>query len=80
MGTLQTVLVASGRLRSDGMVIYSEEGTPIQNNEIPLHGVREQLELNGASSENADKFVDDLRLHGVAEIRQPKLITSFSAL
>ena len=76
---LRTDLVASARVRADGMVIYSEEGTPMQNQELLPYEVKTQLLCSGAFSENADKFVSDLETTGVAKIRQARLMTSFTA-
>jgi hypothetical protein len=78
---LQGGLVASARLRGDGVVIYSQNGTPpTENKEFPLDLIKGQLECNGASSEKADKFVNDLRLCGHAEIREQGPLSSFSVL
>ncbi len=73
------LLVAMARLRDDGKVVYSQEGTPIQNQELTLDQLRRQLKCNGAFSANIEKFVNALRATGFAEIRQPKLITQFFA-
>jgi hypothetical protein len=66
----QSKLEASARLRDDGVVIYSQNGEPpIENEEWELHNIKTQLASCGASHSDADKFLDDLRLHGVAELR-----------
>jgi hypothetical protein len=78
---LQRGLVASARLRNDGMVIYSQEGMPpIEDQEMPLEQVKIQLECNGASPEKADQFVNDLQRLGVAELREHVSISSVSVL
>jgi hypothetical protein len=57
---LTTDLVASARLRDgdDQIAIFSQDDAPpIQNLEIPIGMVKSQLTCNGASPENAHKFV-----------------------
>jgi hypothetical protein len=63
-------LVASARLKDDKTAIYTEEGTPIQDEEFPLSLIKQQLEANGATTENAVRFLDDLQKLGYAELRQ----------
>jgi hypothetical protein len=74
---VQKILVATARLRDDGMVICSQENTPIQDRVLRLDQLRMQLSCNGAFSENVEKFVTTLLATGFAEIRQQKLMTQF---
>jgi len=69
------ILAARARLRDDGMVIYSQENTPIQDRVLRLDQLRLQLSCNGAFSDNVEKFVSTLLATGFAEIRQWKLMT-----
>jgi hypothetical protein len=73
----QSILTATARLRDDGMVIYSQENTPIQDRVLRLDQLRMQLSCNGAFSDNVEKFVSTLLATGLAEIRQQKLMTQF---
>lgn len=75
-----SILVATARLRDDGMVIFSLERASIQDQPLrqdELHKLRETLGCNGASSENIEKFVSSLLATGLAIIRQPILPTKF---
>jgi hypothetical protein len=74
----QKILAATARLRDDGMVIYSQENTPIQDRVLRLDQLRMQLSCNGAFSDNVEKFVSTLLATGFAEILQQKLMTKFS--
>jgi hypothetical protein len=73
---VQRILVATARIRDDGMVIYSQEST-IQDRVLRLDQLRRQLSCNGAFSDNVEKFVSTLLATGFAEIRQQKLMTQF---
>jgi hypothetical protein len=76
------ILEATARFRDDGLVIYSQEGlaTKLFFQPEQLHKLEMQLERNGAFPENIEKFLGSLLRTGLAEIRQPKLITKFRAL
>lgn len=77
INSAQCILSATARLRDDGMVIYSQENTPIQDRVLRLDQLRMQLSCNGAFSDNVEKFVSTLLATGFAEIRQQKLMTKF---
>jgi hypothetical protein len=71
---LQGRLAASAWLRNDGVVIYSQEGTPpIKNEEFPLHLIRIQLQCSGFSFGGTEQFYNELLHKGVAEIREQSL-------
>jgi hypothetical protein len=70
----QEVLSARAWLRDDGMVIYSVEGTRLQNRILRRDQLRMQLSCNGAFFDNVEKFVGSLLATGFAEIRQRKLM------
>lgn len=74
----RNLLVASARLKDDKTAYYSEEGTPIQNHEFPVELIKQQLEANGATTENAERFLDDLLKHGHAELQQNIVVSRFS--
>ncbi len=76
----QEILSARAWLRDDGMVIYSEEGTRLQNRILRRDQLRMQLFCNGAFSENIEKFVNCLLAAGFAEIYQRKLMGKFIAI
>jgi hypothetical protein len=74
------VLAATARLGDDGTVIYSQEGTPIQDRVFrvdQLHKLEMQLRCNGAFSEDVETFLGSLLTTGFAEIRRPKVMTKF---
>jgi hypothetical protein len=69
----QEFLSATARRRDDGMVIYSQEGTPIQNRVLPLEQIPGYLSHNGAFSRNVEEFMSTLTTTDFAEIHQRKL-------
>jgi hypothetical protein len=66
--TLNGHLVASARQLHGDTVIYSEEGQPSMK--LLVHEVMWKLAERGASTENIEKFVNDLRIHRVATIEE----------
>jgi len=62
------------------MVIYSEDGTRLQNRILRRDQLRMQLFCNGAYSENIETFVNSLLATGFAEISQRKLMGKFIAV
>jgi hypothetical protein len=74
----QKVFSAKARRRDDGMVIYSQEGTSIENRVLRMDQVPGYLSHNGAFPQNVERFMHALIATGCAEIQQPKLVSKFS--
>jgi hypothetical protein len=64
-------LVASAKMLENGNALYSEEGTSIQNQELSIEEIKAQLRNHDLGATRINQFVNDLRLHRFAAIREP---------
>jgi hypothetical protein len=75
----QRTLMASAKLRTNGMATYSEEGTPVQDRLVTMEMLRLQL-YRKLPSERTEGFVSELHSAGYAEIWEPRLGGKFFSL
>jgi hypothetical protein len=75
---METITLYGAIRPDDGMVIFTKEGTPLQNIPLRRELLRRQLEASGATQEQCDDFEHRLDAAQWAEIEVPKRRISLS--